>query len=347
MTKEDYKKLNDYLNETFKYLEKHYDPLLWKLYSICRVNDKYYGVLSSYDLKDSSIENNLTYMDVIKIAREIINSINTKYLPDFDNLLNSGQLDFSYKNEYYDSCFIHNNNYNLININRSFNYNDVIILIHEYFHFTNGKENCSFNRNLLTEFFSIYFETYAIDYLLKSEINKNEIDYKARLRWNYSICSLFVDYEIPFMAYYYLGNINDESYEMIISHFLSDDYKEELFDKECRLLLEFFEQIEKKYKYETFKNDYNDDDIRYNYCNLFIDCFKYVLGTLLSFYARDNCKLEDIIYMNDHINDEDKDFYDCLRIMGIDVKDKDLEDKMLDSIKKYLNTYQIKKVKNV
>ena len=59
----------------------------------------------------------------------------------------------------------------IININREFNYNDVRLLVHEFIHYTNGK-HISPNRHYFTEFLSIYFEFYTIDYLLKKGINK-------------------------------------------------------------------------------------------------------------------------------------------------------------------------------
>ena len=341
--KEETKKLNQYLNDAFKYLEEHYDPLLWNLIYICRINDRYRDILDKYDLNNTSIENNLTYADVISIARDIINSINPKYLPDFDNLLNSGQLDFSYENEYCGSHFYHDRIHNEININRSFNYNDVRVLVHEFFHYTNGKDGTSFNNNLLTEFFSIYFEIYAIEYLLESGIDKSEIDYKARLRWNYNTCNAFYEYEIPLLAYYNFGSIDEKSYGMLTSYFLSDEYKEESFNEECKNLLEYFKGIEEKYKKENFTVDYDEEEIGYRYCGLFIDWFKYVLGTLLAFYAKDNCKIDDIIYMNDHINDENIGFYECLDKMGINMEDNELEDRIFDSIETYLKKCQIKK----
>jgi len=112
----------------------------------------------------------LTYQDVYNLAREIIESINSDYLEDFDKLIENGQLDFGYEGEYEDSVFVHeqkdSNIYNYINIKREFNYSDVGSLVHEFIHYTNGKNNNTIKRRILTEFLSIYYENYAIDYLI-------------------------------------------------------------------------------------------------------------------------------------------------------------------------------------
>ena len=72
-------------------------------------------------------------------------------------MLETGALDFSFNREYDDSCFTHIEEkgqiHNLIDINREFNYNDVLSLVHEFIHFTNGKETVGANWQVLTEFF--------------------------------------------------------------------------------------------------------------------------------------------------------------------------------------------------
>ena len=170
MTKEEYKKLNRYLNMVFNVLEYNDSFLIKNAVSI----DYSIEELLNYCINDNidflSKENNMTFMDIYRETREIIMSISPKYVEEFDKLLNSGVIDFSYDNEYTDSEFIFyfKNKVGIININRRFNYNDVVLLIHEFFHYLNSRiVNRSENTYLFTEFISIYFEIYSINYLKK------------------------------------------------------------------------------------------------------------------------------------------------------------------------------------
>lgn len=69
---------------------------------------------------------------------------------------------------------------------------------------------------------------------------------------------------------------------------------------------------------------------------------RYVLGTMLAFYARKNCKKEDILYLNEHLNTEDEDIVDCLEKVGIYVNE-DFLNIAFDSIIDYIKDYDIKK----
>ena len=177
--KEIYDKLNYYLNEICKYLEKENAFLLENIYAISRLNDEVLKHIEDYRLDNKTKQNKLTFEDVFLLARKIIASIDKSYLESFDNLIKSGELDFSFESAYEDSVCISMHRKNqvkqIININREFNYNDVRLLVHEFIHYTNGK-HISPNRHYFTEFLSIYFEFYTIDYLLKKGINKDEID---------------------------------------------------------------------------------------------------------------------------------------------------------------------------
>ena len=170
--KEIYDKLNYYLNEICKYLEKGNSLLLENIHGISILNDEFLKHIQSYHLDNKTKQNKLTFEDIFLLAREIIGSIDESYLESFDNLIKSGELDFSFESIYEDSVCISTHRKNqvkqIININREFNYNDVRILIHEFIHYTNGKK-ISTNSHYFTEFLSIYFEFYAIDYLLKKE----------------------------------------------------------------------------------------------------------------------------------------------------------------------------------
>lgn len=332
MNQEEYKKLNKYLNDICLYLEKQDNFFLENIISICSYNDRFYFALEKYDLALSPKTNNLTFQDVYNLAREIIESINPKYLDDFDKLIETGALDFSYNDEYNGSYFYHeqqnSNTYNYININRKFNYDDVRILVHEVIHYINGKNNISKNRHVLTEFLSIYFEIYAIDYMMKKGIPKEEIDYLCRLRWTYfSVCDFYM-MESPFICYLKFGDVSNQSLEMLNKYYFKLSKK--AFDYEKMNLLYYFEDIDKP------------DNISLKCGKQFSLHCQYLLGTIFAFFARSYCDIEKIIYLNDHINDENGyNVCDWLKKIGINL-DNDTLDKSLNCIQNYLDYYKTK-----
>jgi len=197
-----YNKLNDYLNEICKYLEKTEPFLLEYIEKIAILNDDFLDFINKYTFQNQTHQNFLTFEEVYDLTRKIIKQIDEKYLIDFDNLIQSGELDFGYEGEYDDShCISFYKKEKcikqIINIDRCFNYDDVRRLGHEFMHYTNGKYT-SKNRKHFTEFISIYFEMFAIDYLLDININKEELDYWRRLKniksqaWVLKICLQYV-----------------------------------------------------------------------------------------------------------------------------------------------------------
>ena len=104
--KEIYDKLNYYLNEICKYLEKENAFLLENIYVISRLNDEVLKHIEDYRLDNKTKQNKLTFEDVFLLARKIIASIDKSYLESFDNLIKSGELDFSFESAYEDSVCI-------------------------------------------------------------------------------------------------------------------------------------------------------------------------------------------------------------------------------------------------
>jgi len=339
--KELYKKLNYYLNDICNYLEKENSFLLENINSICKLNDSFLKFIENYNLETKPIQNNLTYEDVYYLAREIIEHIDKKYLEDFDNLIQSGELDFGYDHTYEDSECI--NMYKngtavkqIININREFNYSDVRILVHEFIHYTNGKK-FSINRNYFSEFLSIYFEFYAIDYLLKKEINKQEIDYLFRIKNLTKHSIIFFQYETVLLAYIKYGNIDENTISFLQQYFLN--IQNEAFEKECITLYKNLCIAEEKNKEKIKKNPnelgrtLSEEFITFNY--------KYILGTFLAIYAYQYCDFNDIVYLNNHINEyNDKSIFDICLSIGIDLKDEYFSQKLFNSIEEYIRNKQ-------
>lgn len=337
MMKEIYDKLNYYLNDICNYLENEHSFLLEEIDRIRKLNDAFLRFLENYSLDNKTIQNNLTYEDVYYLAREIIGNIDKNYLESFDNLIQSGELDFSYENDYGDSqCVSMYKNgkvvKQIININRKFNYSDVRILVHEFIHYTNGQKQ-SINRNYFGEFLSIYFEFYAIDYLLKKGINKDEIDYLYRIKNVKRHSTIFYQYEIILLAYTKFGNLDDNTVTLLQKYFLN--IKKEVFEKKCTTLYKNLCIAERKNK-DRIKENPNElgcalaeEFMSYNY--------KYILGTFLAVYAHKYSDFNDIVNLNNHIHEfNDKTVYDICYGIGIDLNAEDFSQKLFDSMDEYI-----------
>lgn len=338
MTKRDYDKLNSYLNEIFLILSD-YDRFLTKnIARIARLNDEYITTIGRCDFLQETVENHLTFDDVYTLAREIIESINPNYLNYYDKLIKTGQLDFGYEDEYDVSHYLQKNN--LINIRREFNFNDVVNLVHEFIHYMHSKDGSSQNEYLLNEFLSIYFETYAIEYLMKQGISPNEIGIFRRLKFTTNHSIALSKYEIVFLAYEKFGSINEETFKYLNQYFLS--ITQEIFEIECQDLLDYINQKEDEYKFGLN----NEKEFIIEFCSPFFYNYRYFLGTILAYYAREHCKLEEVVYLNDHINDDDLGnlkIGDLLKKIGIDINAPNFTSNAFESINNYIKKYNNEK----
>ena len=153
MKKEEYKRLNDYLNDTFIYLSGYDRFFIQNMQSIFILNNMLYGKLKDIDLEHKFHENNLTFEDVFELARNEIEKINPNYLKEFDKLIDSGRLGLFKQKENinikevddyekiseienneeetrYDSVCSYTEDDYFIDLAREYNYNDVLMLIH-------------------------------------------------------------------------------------------------------------------------------------------------------------------------------------------------------------------------
>ena len=345
MTKEDYKKLNYYLNMAFNVLE-YQDKFLINNCDIIDFNcEELMYNLSDIKIDPKVIQNNLTYNDVFLLARKIIKQINPKYLNEFDELIKTGKLDFSYNSKYYDSEFIYypNSKTKIININREFNYHDVITLIHEFFHYINfNTELKNDNLYLLTEFISIYFENYAVNYLINKNIDYNQINAYFRINNLGEQINEYQNYSSVVTAFTNFGNISSSTITYMNNYFY--DIEKEKFDKSCLHLLRKFDEIKKDYLMKIkYEKKFNSFLLAHRLSEVFKYNYRYILGTILAFYAIDNCDINDIILVNDKINSTKylcMDIHEILNKIGINLNDEDFILKTSDSIKKFVKNIQ-------
>ena len=335
-----YKKLNHYLNEICKYLERKDSFLLTNILSISKLNDAFLKYIDGISLKSSTKQILLTYDEVFRIAREIVGNIDENYLSTFDNLLPSGELDFSFEHEYPDSVHKvvdeNGNTRQLININRNFNYEDVRILIHEFMHYTNGLIS-SANRYYLTEFLSIYFELFASDYMYRKGISPFELDPLIRLRSMKRHAENLSEYELILLAYSKFGPLNVHTVKFLQKYIIG--IEKETFEEECK---DFYEDLcaivdECAEEIESDPNSLgqilSEDFITANY--------RYFLSPLLAFYARAYSNFDDIAHLANHLCDYDNMPLSTILIsIGIDIRDEHFPKKSFEAIKEYIEQKQ-------
>lgn len=143
MNQEQIQELNGYLNDIFLMLNEEDSYLLHNLRKFVFVNENYLQFANkNLNCEEKSISTYLTFEQVYALGREVIETYCPCYLEEYDCILSSGILDLSYEKEYDGShcdCNPHRQQFE-ININREFHYEDVITLIHEFMHYTNGKK---------------------------------------------------------------------------------------------------------------------------------------------------------------------------------------------------------------
>ena len=371
MKKEEYKRLNDYLNDTFIYLSGYDRFFIQNMQSIFILNNMLYGKLKDIDLEHKFYKNNLTFEDVFELARNEIEKINPNYLKEFDKLIDSGRLGLFKQKENinikevddyekiseienneeetrYDSVCSYTEDDYFIDLAREYNYNDVLMLIHEFIHSTNSSENMGEYRYILTEFFSIYFEMYAQRNLLESGINSSELDIFDRIKDTGKISKEMNEYDLVFISYNLFGNIKENSYEDLEKYHIVSSTKKE-FECACVRLLKYFDY--QKIQYNNESKEFNLHDYRKCISILFSSGYRYLLGTLFSCYLLENENKDKIVWLNDHINDEkmkNMNLIDVLKMIGIDLTDENIDEKLVDSAQNYyenLSKYSVKEEK--
>lgn len=334
MTEKQYNELNDYLNDILMELNKANKIFVDNFMDIFKVTAIIFDRFHGKSIKSINNQNNITFNEVYLLSREIIENINPKYLEKFDNIIENGELNFDYEEEYYDSHVktITDNNHikKEINIKRTFSYDDVLSLIHEFFHYLNSDVKRTQAYEFFTEFISIYFELIAKEYLLnKKNVSVEEVNTNSRiislLRNNYKC----YNYITILLAYEELGNINNNTINDMNKILEIKDAK---FDKECIHFLEQLNDLRKNNSHNDTKEEMTTL-VKYNY--------RYIVGTLLSYYAIKHCKIEDIVRFNDQINSNeyaDLSIYKILNTIGIEVNG-DMINESLDIIDKSIYIY--------
>lgn len=338
-----YKELNHYLNIICNYLEDNYPFLLENIEQIQHANNHLLDIIDGISFNKVIPNNDYTFEEVFNIARDIIESIDHSYLVEFDELIKNGELNFNYEETDEDSNSTievkeNGDSRRLINVNRRFNCRDIILLVHEFIHYKNG-EFPTQNRMYFTEFLSIYFEFYGIDYLSEKNImNETFLLYEERIKILANHSKFFYQYGIVLLAFIKFGDIDKNTYSLLKEYY--PEYSEDTFEKHLKLF----------YIYLNIAEDVNKDSISkepslkaYFVTMEFVGRnYLYIMGTLLAIYAHKYCNIKDIIYLNNHLQDySDKTVFDICKMIGIDLKSRETYSKLWDAVNEILSQIQI------
>lgn len=334
MKKEDYSLINDFFNELSLYLFESKD-IEENYFRFMILNDSFGRYFKERYFSDGSYQNqtknnNLTFQEVLDLSKEIIESINPKYIDRFDDLLDSGKLDFSYEHEYDDSHVLHEviggkiiNQ--LINVNRKFNYTDVETLVHEFMHYM-CYMGVGIRNKIIGEFIAIYFELYADEYMFKKyNMDTEELFYNNRVLTTYANSSINAKVEIPLLLYRTFGNLSKDSYKDATPFF--KNYEKKDYDYECDETLKIINNVNTKPLPYLLKSHY------------------YVIATFLAFYFRKKVDISTMINFANNVSveaDNDIDLLDLLEKYNLIVC-SDLNSVVIDSIDEYLNLFEKEK----
>ena len=329
MTEQEYQELNDYLQNEFAYLQQTDDFFLNNMEIIRYLSNRYHDLVSSYDYVPVTSEQHVDEEIIYEYARKVVESISTDYLKIFDTLKKKQQLNFLEDNILGSHTKIikdENGIQKIINISLSYSYYDVKKVIHEFIHYTNNQGDNPIVHNL-GEFLSVYFELYTEKYLENEGISLSELQSSDRLEATYEYCEELLNIIDVLYIYQQMGTIDIKQIDDINNVIYIS--KEELEIK-CKNLLEYF----RKRNYNILKQLYG---------NKYSLICQYLFGTLLGVYAINNCKLEDIVYLNDHINDNNYNNEDnsvaiitLLQQIGIDLTDDEVIDEIFNCIEEYI-----------
>lgn len=276
--------------------------------SIFELSNYYLGYYNN-NIKDiintSKFRKIITKKETISLAREIIEKINPEYALEFDRLNNKNSIVFINQNLLFNltTTFTNNekrygSNYqrrrlknkkfsHRIKIDRTYTYNDVTTLIHEFIHYMVNEKmfnNSSFQ--YFSEFLPIYYETYAIDYLIKEKgIDANDIDVSKRIITNVQNCEFHQQLLIPAMKKLY-GEISYDNYLK-----MTDKYKIE--NKTTDKKQDFYISMIGYLNYVNYLNVYKKRYKR-KISDVLTRYYQHLTGTFYAFYARKNYNLDEV-----------------------------------------------------
>lgn len=138
-----------------------------------------YEYLVNIEIKEPKYQDYYTFTDSYGIAREFIANVCPKYLEAFDKLFKNGSMDVVIDPEKDDEGYVDTirNNGKIessVHIPLNHTLDDAYAFIHEFFHTTNSGDLTSVDREMYSEFVSIFYEFVLHDYLKDKNVNQDD-----------------------------------------------------------------------------------------------------------------------------------------------------------------------------
>ncbi len=281
----DLEKYEKYLQEVVNWFEKH--PIfLNNLGFVNEIVQDFYLLSRSLPdtLNNEEEKEMLGNEEIILHSREIISSIDEDLLKEFDELVTNHKIVFFEKDTKVKTGVFPINNDRFIAINKKGGYNDVVDLIHEYMHYYNYSKNDLYF--IITEFFSIYFEMYAIDYLNEEKkVSKNELNFKDRILNDKKHIINLKGFIPSFYLYYKCKSFDIEEYAKIFPGFTAKNF-DILYDYNMHVF--------------TTPNQYN-----MSFGKLQARTMMYTVGLFLALYSRSCKSKKDVLKLYKEINNNE------------------------------------------
>ena len=166
---------NSQVYNTFPKLFRYMEYINDSAYNICWLGEQLFKEETTFD----GYENNIGVSELINQAINILGMFSKDYKKLLEEIIKNGVINFYDATDETFSYTTFKNNYADVSIDRNYNVEDLLKIIHEFFHYvhidnfnrTPGEEDCY----IYTEFFALTAEMYAMFYMYKNNIYKNDI----------------------------------------------------------------------------------------------------------------------------------------------------------------------------
>ena len=198
-------------------------------------NSAFYARIIPSEISKSNAEEIFTEEEILSQAREILSVLDKDFVSKFDELVSNHQIGI-FKDKTLNTGYHYLNGKKVILIQQQGGYENVIDVVHEFIHLYHYKKDndlCS----LLTEFFAIYFEMYATEYLnQKKGVPLETLNYQNRIINDKTHIINSFSLINGYYLYHKCKSFNIEEYEKIFPGFNQDnfdtlyDYNMDLFE---------------------------------------------------------------------------------------------------------------------
>ena len=324
-----YKKLNSYLNDWFVRVEKEEPVFIENLYNVFLVTNSICKRKIDTDIFQKVNNPKMDSLTSISYARKIIESIDYEMLEKFDVVLSSGILnineEFYKKDSSYYAAVYNEENILLreqIELQLDYTTDDIRKIVHEFIHLYYNVPNRSQNYIFLIEFFSIYFEEYARNFMEKYNDESLRISSISRINRFLQSVNFIQHFIIVFITYKNLGDLSNKS-QIELKEICHINYNS--FEQKCYESLELFESEN----------------------NNIANAYKYIVGTILAYYCIDKVDVKIVLNFGKNINKEtycNLNIFELLQTININL-DSNLINETIGKIENELNLTKLKKIK--